>query len=90
MFGKKCNGFNFSIFFSESTVCNQSEVIMAVEMNTACNEVYMHNFPKTKVVNRNVCSLTAEEINELNPDMILMSPPCQPFTRYQRFLLIKI
>ncbi|XP_065211709.1 tRNA (cytosine(38)-C(5))-methyltransferase [Planococcus citri] len=64
-----------------STIGNQSEVIMAVEMNTACNEVYQHNFPKTMVVNRNVCSLSATEINKLGPNMILMSPPCQPFTR---------
>ncbi|GFG32815.1 hypothetical protein Cfor_06321 [Coptotermes formosanus] len=34
----------------------------------------------TKVV-RNIQSLSAKEINDYNIDMIVMSPPCQPFTR---------
>ncbi|KOC59038.1 tRNA (cytosine(38)-C(5))-methyltransferase [Habropoda laboriosa] len=32
-------------------------------------------------MNRNIQALSADEINDLNIDAILMSPPCQPFTR---------
>ncbi|XP_063234491.1 tRNA (cytosine(38)-C(5))-methyltransferase [Bacillus rossius redtenbacheri] len=58
-----------------------STVKMAIDINTVANHVYRHNFPQTKLLSRNILSLSAEEINNLNIDMILMSPPCQPFTR---------
>lgn len=32
-------------------------------------------------MNRNIQSINAEELEKLNVDAILMSPPCQPFTR---------
>ncbi|XP_060521295.1 tRNA (cytosine(38)-C(5))-methyltransferase [Cylas formicarius] len=53
----------------------------AVEINNIANAVYKHNFPDTLVINSNIESLTAEKINKLDVDTILMSPPCQPFTR---------
>jgi tRNA (cytosine38-C5)-methyltransferase len=43
--------------------------------------VYRHNFPATRHLNKNICGLTAKFINDLGVDTILMSPPCQPFTR---------
>ncbi|KAK3907873.1 tRNA (cytosine-5-)-methyltransferase [Frankliniella fusca] len=57
------------------------EVIAAVDINTVANEVYLHNFPSSNLICRNIQSFTASEINKMAPDMILMSPPCQPFTR---------
>lgn len=54
---------------------------MAVDLNPTCNEIYRHNFPNTRLLNKNIVSLTSNEINHLAPDVILMSPPCQPFTR---------
>ena len=58
-----------------------SEVILSVDINTSANEVYQYNFPQTNQKARNIQSLTANEINKLQPNVIMMSPPCQPFTR---------
>ena len=33
---------------------------------------------------RNLLGLTTEEWTRLDPDLLVMSPPCQPFTRYPR------
>lgn len=53
----------------------------AMDLNTVANEVYKANFPHSTVLNRNIESLTAKEVNNMKIDTILMSPPCQPFTR---------
>nr|SVE75271.1 EOG090X0A4V [Daphnia dolichocephala] len=58
-----------------------AEIIFSVDINTAANEVYRHNFNGTNQQARNIESLSAKEINKLKPDVIMMSPPCQPFTR---------
>lgn len=57
------------------------EVVAAVDINTVANMVYAANFPQTKLLQKNIESLTAEEINKMKINAILMSPPCQPFTR---------
>lgn len=57
-----------------------------MDINTIANEVYHHNFPSTYLMNKNIQSLTPKEINSFNVDTILMSPPCQPFTRNGKFL----
>lgn len=56
-------------------------VIGAVDINPVANNVYQHNFPEVLLMNRNIESISEEEIINLNINMILMSPPCQPFTR---------
>lgn len=43
--------------------------------------MYKHNFPEVTLLNRNIQSLTPTFINNLGVSTILMSPPCQPFTR---------
>ncbi|EFA09160.1 tRNA (cytosine(38)-C(5))-methyltransferase [Tribolium castaneum] len=53
----------------------------AVDINPTANSVYKHNFPHINLLNRNVQSLTPQFINKLGVNTILMSPPCQPFTR---------
>jgi tRNA (cytosine38-C5)-methyltransferase len=58
-----------------------AEVVFSVDINTSANEVYRHNFKQTNQQSRNIESLSAKEINKLKPDIIMMSPPCQPFTR---------
>lgn len=76
-------------------LCNISEsgilgeVTTAVDINTLANKVYQHNFPNTKLLQRNIQSLSAKEINDYCIDMILMSPPCQPFTRWESALFWK-
>nr|XP_022916822.1 tRNA (cytosine-5-)-methyltransferase [Onthophagus taurus] len=57
------------------------EIITSIDINTVANVVYKHNFPTTNLLNRNIQGLSAQFINKLEVDTILMSPPCQPFTR---------
>ncbi|CAH0761357.1 unnamed protein product [Diatraea saccharalis] len=64
----------------------KGEIVAAVDINNIANDVYKINFPNTNLLNRNIQSISAEEINQLNVDAILMSPPCQPFTRNGKYL----
>ncbi|XP_074690815.1 tRNA (cytosine(38)-C(5))-methyltransferase isoform X8 [Strix aluco] len=61
--------------------CTYAEVIAAVDVNTLANEVYKHNFPSTLLWAKTIEGITLKEFDRLSFDMILMSPPCQPFTR---------
>ncbi|XP_067418406.1 tRNA (cytosine(38)-C(5))-methyltransferase isoform X2 [Emydura macquarii macquarii] len=61
--------------------CIPAEVIAAVDVNNIANEVYKHNFPSTPLWAKTIEGITLAEFNRLSFDMILMSPPCQPFTR---------
>lgn len=57
------------------------EIVAAVDINPhACN-VYSFNFPGTTMIQKTIEGIKLEEFESLNFDMILMSPPCQPFTR---------
>lgn len=66
-------------FFLESEL--NGEIIASVDINNKANKVYKHNFPNTVLLNKNIQGLSAEYINSLGANSILMSPPCQPFTR---------
>nr|CAG4634943.1 EOG090X0A4V [Alona affinis] len=68
-------------YASKAAKIGSFEVVFSVDVNNAANEVYRYNFPATNQQARNIVSLTAKEINKLKPDIIMMSPPCQPFTR---------
>ncbi|VEN60102.1 unnamed protein product [Callosobruchus maculatus] len=59
----------------------EGEIISSLEINTTAIEIYKHNFPETNLKNANIEGLTAEFVKKLNVNTILMSPPCQPFTR---------
>ncbi|XP_026571940.1 tRNA (cytosine(38)-C(5))-methyltransferase isoform X2 [Pseudonaja textilis] len=61
-----------------------AEVVAAVDVNTVANEVYAHNFSTTPLWPKTIEGITLNEFNSLSFDMILMSPPCQPFTRIGR------
>ncbi|XP_054245942.1 tRNA (cytosine(38)-C(5))-methyltransferase isoform X1 [Indicator indicator] len=61
--------------------CRWAEVVAAVDVNTLANEVYKHNFPGTPLWAKTIESITLQEFDRLSFDMVLMSPPCQPFTR---------
>ncbi|XP_017334611.1 tRNA (cytosine(38)-C(5))-methyltransferase isoform X2 [Ictalurus punctatus] len=58
-----------------------TEVVAAVDVNTTANEIYKHNFPNTLLLPKTIEGMTLSDFNKLDFDMILMSPPCQPFTR---------
>ncbi|XP_069007318.1 tRNA (cytosine(38)-C(5))-methyltransferase isoform X3 [Embiotoca jacksoni] len=64
---------------SESGV--PAQVVAAVDINTTANLVYRHNFPDTVLWNKTIEGVSIDDFNALSFDMILMSPPCQPFTR---------
>ncbi|NXK87624.1 TRDMT methyltransferase, partial [Formicarius rufipectus] len=61
--------------------CTYAEVVAAVDVNTLANDVYKHNFPSTPLWAKTIEGITLQEFDRLSFDMILMSPPCQPFTR---------
>uniref|UniRef100_A0A8C9FS99 Uncharacterized protein n=1 Tax=Pavo cristatus TaxID=9049 RepID=A0A8C9FS99_PAVCR len=73
------------ILILESCIC--AEVVAAVDVNTLANEVYKHNFPSTPLWAKTIEGITLKEFDRLSFDMILMSPPCQPFTRSHSFLM---
>ncbi|XP_069581493.1 tRNA (cytosine(38)-C(5))-methyltransferase isoform X2 [Brachyistius frenatus] len=58
-----------------------AQVVAAVDINTTANLVYRHNFPDTVLWNKTIEGVSIDDFNALSFDMILMSPPCQPFTR---------
>ncbi|XP_029979542.1 tRNA (cytosine(38)-C(5))-methyltransferase-like [Sphaeramia orbicularis] len=58
-----------------------AHVVAAVDINTTANQVYKHNFPDTPLWNKTIEGIPLDDFNKLSFDMILMSPPCQPFTR---------
>ncbi|RNA08584.1 tRNA (cytosine(38)-C(5))-methyltransferase [Brachionus plicatilis] len=57
------------------------EIIAAVDINHNANMVYKHNFKDTKVLQKTIEGIKLEEYNNLDFNCILMSPPCQPFSR---------
>ncbi|KAK4874222.1 hypothetical protein RN001_013582 [Aquatica leii] len=63
----------------ESGVSGQ--IVASVDINQMANKVYAHNFNSTLLLNRNIQSLSPTYINSLDINTIMMSPPCQPFTR---------
>ncbi|XP_013879234.1 tRNA (cytosine(38)-C(5))-methyltransferase [Austrofundulus limnaeus] len=58
-----------------------AQVVAAIDINTTANQIYKHNFPDTPVWNKTIEGITLDDFNKLSVDMIMMSPPCQPFTR---------
>ncbi|XP_054622350.1 tRNA (cytosine(38)-C(5))-methyltransferase isoform X2 [Dunckerocampus dactyliophorus] len=58
-----------------------AQVVAAIDINTTANQIYKHNFPDTPLWNRTIEGIPLDEFNGLCFDVILMSPPCQPFTR---------
>ncbi|XP_063063044.1 tRNA (cytosine(38)-C(5))-methyltransferase [Engraulis encrasicolus] len=58
-----------------------AEVAAAVDVNTTANQIYKHNFPDTTLWSKTIEGITLSDFDKLEFDMILMSPPCQPFTR---------
>ncbi|XP_007934522.1 tRNA (cytosine(38)-C(5))-methyltransferase [Orycteropus afer afer] len=61
--------------------CVPAHVVAAIDVNTVANEVYKYNFPHTLLLAKTIEGITLEEFDSLSFNMILMSPPCQPFTR---------
>ncbi|XP_068437837.1 tRNA (cytosine(38)-C(5))-methyltransferase isoform X2 [Clinocottus analis] len=58
-----------------------AQVVAAIDINPTANQIYKHNFPDTDLWNKTIEGISLDDFNKLPFDMILMSPPCQPFTR---------
>ncbi|XP_061778125.1 tRNA (cytosine(38)-C(5))-methyltransferase isoform X3 [Nerophis ophidion] len=58
-----------------------AQVVAAIDINTTANQIYKHNFPDTPLWNKTIEGIPLDDFNKLCFDVILMSPPCQPFTR---------
>jgi tRNA (cytosine38-C5)-methyltransferase len=65
-----------------SSLLDKDIHVEAVDINTLANEVYAQSFnsphlaPHTFSLDR----LTADTLDQFAPDMIMLSPPCQPYT----------
>ena len=57
------------------------EIVTSIDINTNTNCVYGQNFPSTPHLNRNICGMMADEMDSFKPDIFILCPPCQPFTR---------
>ncbi|XP_070200651.1 tRNA (cytosine(38)-C(5))-methyltransferase-like [Littorina saxatilis] len=57
------------------------DVVQAMDVNTSANAIYQHNFPDVNVCASSITKLTLNQLAKWAPNTILMSPPCQPFTR---------
>lgn len=66
----------------EAEKCTSYQVT-AIDINTSANQVYRLNHKATncKLLERNIESLTSDDFDQMNLDLLTMSPPCQPFSR---------
>eukprot|EP00731_Ephydatia_muelleri_P021542 Em0014g133a len=71
-------GFHYAL---EQTLGDRAHVVAAIDINTTATEFYHYNFPSTPHFNRNICGMTSTWLDALFPDIFVLSPPCQPFTR---------
>lgn len=59
------------------------KILGAIDINENANATYQHNFPEVKCMNNNIQKLRIKDFQSVN--CLLMSPPCQPFTRNGNF-----
>lgn len=59
------------------------KILAAIDINENANATYQHNFPDVKCMNNNIQKLRIKDFQAAN--CLLMSPPCQPFTRNGNF-----
>ncbi|MFP3064902.1 MAG: DNA cytosine methyltransferase [Sulfolobus sp.] len=56
---------------------------LAIDINHAAARTYSANFPETVVIEDDIRDITASDIRYLlgkNPEIVIGSPPCEPFT----------
>lgn len=59
------------------------KILAAIDINENANATYEHNFPDSTCLNNNIQKIKIKDFQVVN--CILMSPPCQPFTRNGNF-----
>ncbi|XP_014675616.1 PREDICTED: tRNA (cytosine(38)-C(5))-methyltransferase-like isoform X2 [Priapulus caudatus] len=57
------------------------KIVAAVDINEKANIIYKHNFRETNLLQRNIESISVQQLDKMKIDLLTMSPPCQPFTR---------
>ncbi|XP_055388953.1 tRNA (cytosine(38)-C(5))-methyltransferase-like [Condylostylus longicornis] len=57
------------------------EVTLAMDFSERAREVYKYNFPTVTPSSRNVTAQSLQFWIDLNVDVWMLSPPCQPYTR---------
>mmetsp|Transcript_211 Transcript_211/g.448 ORF Transcript_211/g.448 Transcript_211/m.448 type:complete len:360 (-) Transcript_211:855-1934(-) len=68
------------LHYSLLQACSEAEVVAAFDINLLANKVYEHNFGM-KPGQYDIGRLKAAELDQLEADVWLLSPPCQPYTR---------
>ena len=64
----------------QRSIARSAEVVAAFDVNADANAAYALNFGRQPLT-RNLETLSAEAMDQLGADLLMMSPPCQPFTR---------
>ncbi|CAJ1360492.1 unnamed protein product [Effrenium voratum] len=59
----------------------QARVVAAIDVSELCEKAYCHNFGKDDWKKKTIECLRPQDLDALEADLWLMSPPCQPFTR---------
>ncbi|KAL8579163.1 hypothetical protein ACOMHN_010747 [Nucella lapillus] len=75
----ECCGLMCNSVIPESGV--DFDVVQAMDVNTSANAIYQHNFPHVNICASSIGKLTLDQLRRWSPNTVLMSPPCQPFTR---------
>lgn len=66
-----------------------ARIVAAYEVSEVCERAYHHNFPpeeRREWRRATIERISCEDVDSLEADVWLMSPPCQPFTRSGRKL----
>ncbi|KAI6646438.1 tRNA (cytosine(38)-C(5))-methyltransferase-like [Oopsacas minuta] len=63
--------------------------VTAIDINPSANRLYSHNFNTTKLLQLNILGISSSFLKQLQTQLWVMSPPCQPFTRQGKKLDLK-
>ena len=75
-------GFHYALNAACSFIGKRAaKIVASIDINTNTTSIYAHNFPSTLQLNKNICGMTAKELDKLGANVFFLSPPCQPFTR---------
>lgn len=61
------------------------EVIASYDLSPVCIGQYKHSFPDTGCFPKDICDVSMDFFEKCAIDLLIGSPPCQPFTRVGKF-----
>ncbi|KAK8808500.1 hypothetical protein WA158_008401 [Blastocystis sp. Blastoise] len=59
----------------------EAKVTVAYDINPKASEAYLHNYPETEYIQKDIKGIRVKTLEKLHADIWLLSPPCQPHTR---------